>query len=278
MTATLNPPYAAPRATPRLPGMKVTQWRVIRSEWTKLRSLRSSLITLLAAVVLTVGLGTLACGVMAAQWTSDTPTVRAGFQAVDTSLVGVIIAQLAVGVLGVLLLSGEYATGMIRASLTAAPKRLTVLWAKLLVFAGVVGAVSITAAFMAFFAGQAMLSSEHIQVSITSPGALRMVIGAGVYMTILGIVGMALAGIFRNTAAGISCLVAIIFVIPPLMLLLPSSVADRVGRYLPSNAGQAFWSHAAKTDLHPLAGFAVLCAWAGAAVAVAAYRMMRSDA
>lgn len=278
MTATLNPPTTALRPTPRLPGMKVTQRRVMQSEWTKFRSLRSSLITLLTAVVLTVGLGALACGVTAAQWTTDKPGAHIGFQAVDTSLIGVVIAQLAVGVLGVMLLSGEYATGMIRASLTAAPKRLTVLWAKLLVFAGVVGAVSITAAFMAFFAGQAMLSSQHIQVSITSPDALRLVVGAGVYMTILGIIGMALAGIFRTTAAGISTLVAIIFVIPPLMLLLPSSVSDRVGPYLPANAGQAFWSHAGKTELHPLAGFAVLCTWAAVAVAVAAYRMARSDA
>ncbi|MDT4981936.1 MAG: type transport system permease protein [Pseudonocardiales bacterium] len=264
--------------TPRIAGMKVTQWRVIQSEWTKFRSLRSSLITLLVAVLLTVGLGALISGVVAANWADVKPGEKASFNAIDTSLSGIGIAQLAIGVLGVLLLSGEYSTGMIRSSLTAVPRRLTVLWAKISVFAGVVGIVSIVSAFAAFFLGQSLLSSQHIDVSITSPGALRMVVGAGVYMTLLGIIGMALGGLLRNTAAGISSLVAMIFVIPPVLTLLPSSVSDRLGPYLPSNAGQTFWTHASGTHLSPLAGFAVLCAWTAAAVAAAAFRMKRADA
>lgn len=277
MTATTSQPTPAAWVTPRQPGMKLTQWRVIQSEWTKFRSLRSSVVTLLVAVLLTVGLGALTSGIVAAQWSTN-PSEHVNFHALDTSLTGVVIAQLAVGVLGVLLLSGEYATGMIRASLTAVPKRLPVLWAKLLVFAGVVGGVCIAAALAAFFAGQALLSSRHIEVSITGPGALRMVIGAGVYMTFVGVMGMGLGGVFRNTAAGISTLVAIIFVIPPLMFLLPGSIADRVGPYLPTNAGQSFWTHASGTTLSPLAGFAVLSAWAAVAVAGAAFRMKRYDA
>ena len=195
------------------------------------------LITLLVAVVLTVGLGALISGVVAANWADVKPGERASFHALDTSLSGIGIAQLAIGVLGVLLLSGEYATGMIRSSLTAVPRRLTVLWAKISVFAGVVGIVSIASAFAAFFIGQSLLSSQHIEVSITSPDALRMVVGAGVYMTLVGIIGMALGGLLRNTAAGISSLVAMFFVIPPLMNLLPSSWSDHIGPYLPSNAG-----------------------------------------
>ncbi|MDT4961485.1 MAG: type transport system permease protein [Pseudonocardiales bacterium] len=264
--------------TPRLAGMKVTQWRVIKSEWTKFRSLRSSVITLLVAVLLTIGLGALISGVVAAHWADAKPDERASFHALDTSLSGIGIAQLAIGVLGVLLLSGEYSTGMIRSSLTAVPRRLAVLWAKISVFAGVVGIVSIASAFGAFFLGQSLLSSEHISVSITSPDALRMVFGAGVYMVLVGIIGMALGGLLRNTAAGISSLVAMFFVIPPVLGLLPSSIADRVGPYLPSNAGQAFWTHATGTHLSALAGFAVLCAWAAAAVAAAALRMKRADA
>jgi ABC-2 type transport system permease protein len=278
MTATVRRNAGATGVTPRIAGMKVTQWRVITSEWTKFRSLRSSVITLLVAVVLTVGLGALISGVVAAQWNSAGPGEHASFHALDTSLTGVAIAQLAVGVLGVLLLSGEYATGMIRASLTAVPKRLPVFRAKLTVFAGVVGTVSVTASFVAFFAGQALLSSKHVDVSITSPDALRMVIGAGIYMTLIGIIGMALAGLLRNTAAAISTLVAMIFVIPPVMFLLPSGVADRVGPYLPSNAGQAFWTHQTGAHLSAPAGFAVLCTWAAVAVAGAAFRMKRADA
>jgi hypothetical protein len=236
------------------------------------------MVTLFVAVVLTVGLGALICGVVAAQWDTARPGEHDSFQALDTSLTGIAIAQLAVGVLGVLLLSGEYATGMIRASLTAVPKRLPLFWAKLAVFAGVVGAICIVASFAAFFAGQALLSSKHVDISITSPDALRMVVGAGIYMTLIGIIGMALAGLLRNTAAAISTLVAVFFVIPPIMFLLPSGVADRVGPYLPSNAGQSFWTHQTGVHLSAPAGFAVLCGWAAATVAAAAFRLKRADA
>jgi len=117
----------APAPVTGYPGMRVTQGRVIRSEWTKFRSLRSSKITLLVAVVLTIGLGALISAVTAAHYTDMRDARRATFDPIVTSLNGVNIAQLAVGVLGVLLISGEYATGMIRSSLTAVPERLPVL-------------------------------------------------------------------------------------------------------------------------------------------------------
>jgi len=194
------------------------------------------------------------------------------------SLSGVQLAQIAVGVLGVLLISGEYATGMIRASLTAVPKRLPVLWAKLGVFAGVVGIVSVVSAFAAFFLGQSLLSSKGLDLSIDSPNALRMVLGAGAYLVLVGIIGMALGGLLRNTAAGISSLVALFFVIPPLLDLLPSSFSDNIGPYLPSNAGEAFWGHPTGSHLSALSGLLVLCAWAAAAVVAAAIRLRKQDA
>jgi ABC-2 type transport system permease protein len=278
MTATAIQPTRETGMSPRIPGMKVTQARVIRSEWTKFRSLRSTNITLLIVVVLTVGLGALISGVVASHWSKASPQELARFNPVVISLSGVGIAQLAVGVLGVLLLSGEYSTGMIRASLTAVPKRLPVLWAKLAVFAGVVGGVCVASAFGAFFLGQSLLSSQDIQASITSPNALRMVLGAGAYLLLVGIIGMALGGLLRNTAAGISSLVALIFVIPPVLDLLPASWADHIGPYLPSNAGQSLWTHQAGTHLSAFTGFATLCLWAAVAVAAAAIRLERSDA
>ncbi|MGI8680213.1 MAG: ABC transporter permease [Jatrophihabitans sp.] len=278
MTSTLNPQTDTRSVTPRYPGMKVTQARVIVSEWTKFRSLRSTLITLAVSVVLTIGLGTLISGVTASHFNHLDPGERAHFNAVVTSLNGVHISQLAVGVLGVLLISGEYATGMIRASLTAVPRRLPVLWAKLAVFAGVVGVVSIVSTFIAFFLGQAMLSGKHIDVTIGSPHALRMVIGAGVYLVLVGLIGMALGGLLRNTAAGISSLVALFFVIPPVLDLLPKSWADNIGPYLPSNAGEAFWAHPDGAHLSAIAGLLVLCAWTAAAIAAAAARLRAHDA
>ncbi|MDQ1484674.1 MAG: type transport system permease protein [Actinomycetota bacterium] len=278
MTSTLSPTRSEMTVTPRYPGMKVTQARVINSEWTKFRSLRSTNITLLVSVVLTVGLGALISAVIASNWATASAGDRASFNAVVTSLRGVTIAQLAVGVLGVLLISGEYATGMIRASLTAVPKRLPVLWAKLLVFTGVVGAVSLVSAFAAFFLGQSLLSSKHLDVSIGSPDALRMVLGAAVYLVLVGVIGMALGGLLRNTAAGISSLVALLFVIPPILDLLPKSWSDNLGPYLPSNAGEAFWGHPTGTHLSALAGLLVLCGWAAAAVVAAAIRLKNRDA
>lgn len=274
MTAQLD---SRPQTAER-PHLKVTQGRVIRSEWTKFRSLRSTNITLVVAVVLTIGLAALICGVTAAHWAHADPGERAHFNATDRSLGGVNISQLVVGVLGVLLITGEYATGMIRASLTVVPKRLPVLWAKLIVFILVIGPLMIASAFAAFFVGQAFLSRRHIDVAISSHHALRMVIGAGGYLLLVGIIGMALGAVLRNTAAGISALVALFFVIPPLMNLLPNSWADHIGPYLPSNAGDAFWGSPEGAHLSALKGFVVLCVWAAAAVAAAAIRLETHDA
>ncbi|MCW2540181.1 MAG: transporter permease [Frankiales bacterium] len=263
---------------PAFPGMKVTQARVIKSEWTKFRSLRSTKIILLVSIILTIGVSALICAVTASHWTRLEPGDRASFNAVASSLNGILISQLAVGVLGVLLISGEYATGMIRASLTAAPKRLPVLWGKIAVFAGVVGTASIVSTFVSFFLGQALLTGHNLRVGISSPGALRMVIAAGVYLLLVGIIGMALGCLLRNTAAGISSLVALFFVIPPILGLLPKSWSDKIGPYLPANAGEAFWGHPEGSHLSPWVGLAVLCAWTAVAVALAAVRLTRYDA
>jgi ABC-2 type transport system permease protein len=275
MTTTITEPGSP--ALP-FPGMRVTQRRVIESEWIKFRSLRSTKITLLVSVVLTIGIAALFTAVTANRWWHLSPDDRATFNPVVASLNGVLISQLAVGVLGVLLISGEYATGMIRASLTAVPRRLPVLWAKFAVFTGVVGLASLVSTFVAFFLGQSLLSGKHLNATITSPGATRMVIGAGVYLLLVGITGMALGGLLRNTAAGISTLVALYFVIPPLTDLLPSSWSKDISPYLPSNAGEAFWGHPDGSHLSPWAGLAVLCVWTAVAVALAAVRLARADA
>ena len=131
MTTTLAP--ATTPTTVKGTPLRVTQARVLLSEWTKLRSLRSSVSTLLIAVVLMIGLGAMFAAITASQTTGFEP----GVTAISTSLTGTFFAQLAVGVLGVLLITREYSTGMIRSSLTAVPSRLPMLWGKLTVFAGV---------------------------------------------------------------------------------------------------------------------------------------------
>ena len=136
MSAVLTPD--APVSAAPVPALKVTQARVLVSEFTKFRSLRSTLYTLLAAVALTVGIGALFSAVTASQYHTFGPADKAAFSPISTSLTGISFAVVAFGVLGVLLMSGEYSTGMIRSSLTAVPRRLPVLWAKLAVFAGVI--------------------------------------------------------------------------------------------------------------------------------------------
>lgn len=173
-------------STALAPTMKVTQRRVLLSEWTKFRSLRSTVWTLLVAVLLMIGIGALFSAVVANQWDSASAADRASLEPIGISLAGLDFAQLAIGVLGVLLITGEYSTGMIRASLTAVPRRLPVLWGKLSVFAGSVFLVTLIAAFASFFLGQSLLSGEGIDVAISAPDALRSVIGAAMYATVAG--------------------------------------------------------------------------------------------
>jgi ABC-type transport system involved in multi-copper enzyme maturation permease subunit len=236
--------------------------------------------TLLTGVVLMIGIGALFSGVTASQYQTFSAAEKAVFNPVTTSLNGVIFAVVAFGVLGVLLISGEYTTGMIRSSLTAVPRRLPVLWGKLAVFAGTIFSVSLVASLISFILGQAVLSGHHLGVSITAPGALRSVIGAALYVTVAGIIGVALGTLFRNTAAGIATFAAVFFVIPPLASLLPASVSNHLTPYLPSNAGGVLWSGAANVHdaLAPWTGFALLCGYAAVLIVVAAWRLRRSDA
>ncbi len=256
----------------------VSQRRVAVSEWTKLRSVRSTRWTLLVTLLLIIGIGILACAVFEARWAHLSPDDRAHFRPLRANLAGVNFGQLAIGVLGVLVITAEYSTGMIRSTFMAVPKRLPVLWGKALVFGAVALAISLPSVFIVFFAGQAILSGQHINISISHPGVLRAVFGAALYMTVMGLFGLGLGAIIRNTAGGISALAGIVFVLPPVLDLLPSSVSNSVGPYLPSNAGGAVWTiNPDPNTLAPWAGFGVFCAYAAVALAVAAVLMRRRD-
>jgi hypothetical protein len=206
---------------------------VVLSEWIKFRSLRSTVYTLLVAVVLMIGLGALLSAVAVSQPNG----LDAGVTAISTSLTGTFFAQLAIGVLGILLITGEYSTGMIRASLAVVPARLPMLWAKLAVCAGAVFLTMLVSSLTAFTLGQALLSRKHLNASLADPAALRAIVGAALYLTVAAITALALGALLRNTAAAISTFVAVFFVIPPLAPLLPASWSGHFVQYLPSNAG-----------------------------------------
>jgi ABC-2 type transport system permease protein len=273
MTTTLAP--AATPTTAKGTRLRVTQARVLLSEWTKFRSLRSTVTTLLVAVALTIGLGAMFAAITANAATGFGP----GTTAVSTSLTGTFFAQLAVGVLGVLLITGEYSTGMIRSSLTVVPSRLPMLWGKLAVFAITVFLTMLAASFGSFFVGQALLG-DQLNASLSDPGASRSVLGAALYLTVAGLTAIALGALLRNTAAAITTFVAVFFVIPPLTNLLPASLTDHFVQYLPSNAGAVMLdgTYGIAHPLTPWTGFAVMCTYAVVLIGIAAWRLRRVDA
>ena len=256
---------------------KVTQLRVFASELTKLRSVRSTKWALAAAFVLTIGIASIAAAVISHHWPHASPSDRANFHPTEVSLAGVQIAQLAIGVLGVLVITAEYSTGMIRASMTAVPRRLPVLWGKAVVYGLVTLALLTPAVLLAFFASQAILSGRHIDTGFTSPGVPRVILGAALYLTVVGLFGLGLGAIVRNTAGGIATFAGLMFVLPPLMNVLPSSWNSAASPYLPLQAGEALLSLTRGNQLAPWVGFGVLCAYAAASIAIAAVLLKRRD-
>jgi len=263
---------------------RVTQRRVARSEWTKLWSLRSTRWSLLAAVVSMVGIGLIIAAVQMSRWSTRSVQDRATFDSIDIGVSGYHLALLAIGVLGVLVISGEYSTGMIRSTLAAVPKRLPVLCAKAAVFALVTFALALPATLIAFFSVQAFLGHERVDghqiaVSFAAPGVARAVIGGAAYLTVVGLFGLALGAILRNTAAGISALAAVLFVVPSLLGMLPSSLSTAVSPYLPSNAGQAIMSiNPAAHSLSPGGGLLLFSGYTFAGLLLAAALLYRRDA
>jgi ABC-2 type transport system permease protein len=256
---------------------RVTQFRVSVSEWTKLRSVRSTKWSLLAAFVATIAIPAVAAAVISHHWPHMRAADKAEFQPLEVSLAGVQLAQLAIGVLGVLVITAEYSTGMIRASMTAAPRRLPVLWGKGVVYALVTLVLMTPAVFIAFFASQAILSGRNIDIAFSAPGVPRAVIGAALYLVVIGLFGLGLGAIVRNTAGGIATFAGLMFVLPPLMNVLPASWNAAASPYLPLQAGEAVMALHRGDQLAPWTGFAVLCAYAAAAIAVSAVLLQRRD-
>lgn len=270
-------------AVPRLGQTgRVTEPRVALSEWTKLRSLRSTRWSLLVAVVLTVGLPLLVATVLSSRWGQISPHERADHyrHRLDIALVGINVSQLAIAVLGVLLITGEYSTGMIRASLIAVPRRLPVLWAKAIVYAAVVFVLAVPSILIAFFGSQAILRSHHIlQISFTHAGVPRALLGGAVYLVLVALIALAVGTVVRSTAGGIATFAAIFFVIPPLLEILPSSWNDAVSPYLPDSAGRAMFTLTRDPNsLSPGWGFALFAGYCALALAMAAALLVRRDA
>jgi hypothetical protein len=279
MTATAETARPQPTRLANREG-RVTLTHVLRSEWTKLWSLRSTRWTLLVAFLGQAGLGALIAAIQMGRWNQLSPHDRLTYDSINVAVGGWHLAQLAIGVLGVLVITGEYSTGMIRSSLMAVPRRLPVLWAKIAVYAVVTLVLMLIASLISFFAVQAIVTQHHVQHGIGYSGALRTVIGAALYMTVLAIMCTGLGGILRNTAGGIATYVALLFVLPGIVAILPSSLNDSISPYLPLSAGTTIASHTFDNPHHLAVwtGFALFCGYALVAVGLAAYSLVRRDA
>ncbi|QMU71212.1 ABC transporter permease [Streptacidiphilus sp. P02-A3a] len=263
------------------PVYKVTTARVVRAEWAKFWSLRSSWITLGVALVFILAFGLIRdwryTVIMNAGHVHD-PEVL-GANAVGLSLFGLNFGQLAVGVLGVLVTAGEYSTGMIRSTLAAVPRRLPVLWSKALIFGAVAFLLGLVGAFAAFGIGTGILSGHQAALGFGAAGVLRALVMAGAYLALIGVCGAALGSLLRSVAGGIAILLGTLLLVPGLMELLPTSWQNNVSQYLPSHAGDSMY--ALHQDVHTLsatAGLLVLAGWTALALAGAAFRLKRSDA
>jgi ABC-2 type transport system permease protein len=302
VTAVLEVPV---RLGSEQPAGRVGLRRAMAAEWTKLWSVRSTMWTLVATGIAVVGLSVLSTSTRSASDIVDDPT--------RLSLIGIFLGQLIFGVLGVLVMSAEYGTGTIRATLAAVPRRPVVLAAKVLVFGAVALVISEILTFTAFAIGQAILSARHAvgataiisarahQLGVTVPpnvkaaltstgsaslgqaGVLRAVIGAGLYLAALGLLALGLATIIRHTAGAISAFVGVVLVLPLIVEALPASINDAVARYLPANIGLVMFStHGVPDDIgsafSPWTGFALLVLYAVVVLALGCWVLVRRDA
>lgn len=252
----------------------VTLRRAVVSEWIKFRTLRSSGAVLggavfgMVAIALLVGYNIRHVG----------PSLQADDLAASGPMQGYYLGQLLIGSLGVLFVSGEYSTGMIRSTMTAAPKRIPVVWAKLIVFVAVTAATMILVSVIAFISAQALIAQYRTGFSLADPGVPRVVIGTGVYLTLAGVIGAAIGWIVRRTPGALVAYFAIIVVLPVLFANALGTWGKDVAQVLPGAAGRTFVSSIREPHtLSPWLGLLVLLAWAVSGLTVAVITLKRRD-
>jgi ABC-type transport system involved in multi-copper enzyme maturation permease subunit len=256
---------------------------LLMAEWTKIRSVRSTLWTLVIFAVVSLGLTGLFTWLTmrtlnAGRGDANSATIAA--DPVNFILsTGLGLGQLAICVLGALVITSEYSSGTIRASLLAMPRRIPMLIAKGLVFGALVFVVAEAVSFGSYFIGAAFVNS-HFPVSLSQPGVTRAVIGSGLYLTVLGLFALAIGSLIRHTAGAITTVIGLVLVIFPLAGLLPDSWGAHVHAYLPTVAGQLITNDHQQADqlLSPWQGFGVFCAWTALLLIVGAYLLKRRDA
>jgi len=252
---------------------------LVRSEWTKLRTVRSTIWTLGMTAFTGLAASAIAMAVTRAHWTAMSAGNRSSFHPIEVSLTGADLGgTLMLGILGILVVSSEYATGTIRATLAAAPRRPMVLAAKVLVFGTVSLVVAEFGAFASFLLGQALLTAPAPHATLSSPGALRAVAGIGLFLCVVGLLALGIAVLVRHTAGAISAYVGVILVLPIIVSALPGSLQYQIERLLPLEIGSAMINNPPPDAFGPWTGFGILCGYTALTLAVGAVLLVRRDA
>jgi ABC-type transport system involved in multi-copper enzyme maturation permease subunit len=254
---------------------RVTFGRIIASEWFKFRTVRTNVIAIVGAAAAAVGFGALFSTLAG----TDEGPGRLADNALSLSLGGFQLSQIIIAILGVALVASEYQTGLIRTWFGAAPDRLRILNAKAIVFGGLVFAASLIAAVLAFFAGQAVLPAGFEALTLGSDGVMQALLGTAFYVACIGVIGVGLGFLLRSTAAGAGAVVTALMIAPVMVRLLPASIGDPVGKFLPSNAGSAVQGIESNAELLSMGwGVVVLLGWLVAIVGAAAISLKHRDA
>lgn len=251
---------------------RVTPVRVLRSEWAKLWSVRSTGIALGATALLTVVLG-------AFIGANHSPGEAEGTTGpVQFALLGTQFGQVIIAVLGVVVTAGEYSTGTIRATLTAVPRRLPVLWAKAAVFGAVAFATLLATTFVTFAISQSFLSGTDQEAALNDPGIARALVGAAAGISLIGVISLALGAALRGIPAGIGGYIGGVLILPEVLGMLPFGAAEDAVAYFPSRTVEALMATGTEADLiSPGAAFVALCAWVAVALGAAGLLLRRRD-
>jgi ABC-2 type transport system permease protein len=267
---------------PAVNGRRIRITSVLSSEWIKLRSVRSTGWSVFAMTLITIGVAIIAGVTVTNQWNTFSLADKVTFDPTGLSLRGLLFSQLVIGVLGVLVISAEYGTLTIRATLSAVPHRPLVLAAKAAVFAAVALVVGEVLSFGAFVVGQALFSSPAPHATLSQPGVLRAVVGGGLLIPVFGLFALGLGAMVRHTAGAITAYVGAILVLPLIIQALPSSISRPVTKFMPFAISNSMTSVRRIFDFGPTfspwTGFGIMCAYAAAALLIGGWLMVRRDA
>ncbi|MFD3538798.1 ABC transporter permease subunit [Streptomyces sp. NPDC058662] len=241
---------------------------VLKSEWTKIRTVASTTWTLVSALVVTVGISAALCAFFNAAFNDMPAEQQATFDPTLASFAGMSLGQLAMIVFGVLVVGTEYSSGMIRTSLAAVPKRASLLFGKLIVATGLALVVGLATSFLSFFLGQAILGDRSI--GIGEDNVLRAVIGAGLYMALIALFSMGVTAMLRSSMLALGILMPFFFLVSNILGAV--SATRKVAQYFPDQAGAKIMQvvpgamDSAETPYGPWGGFGIMALWALAAV------------